>query len=285
MQFWECEPHVSGGQWSALIVSSIVSVIALVTTHWCHGGPAPPPGDVTLTARPLQRTSVTPTPAMTRGRGQNTCHTVTPVQQNWFGIILFHGRIFSCWGRVFTALSTSDTLASTSPHTSPRCNDNGTKAFQKPLLSGSPADSSPGYLSIIVLIPGEWSMAGNGCILSWPGIVAVITQQVGPSAAPNVTQERRLPRGEQRHSVTLSRFRTCDVVSVVSKPGTIILPAMWRRPPQHRDILPVVTTSISPWWGRDTANTGGLKRKFGQIPLTIVSFTWWRGHRHKRGIC
>ena len=43
-------------------------------------------------------------------------------------------------------------------------------------------------------------------------------------------------RAEQRHSVTLSRFRTSDVVSVVSKPGPIILPVMWR-PPQHRDIV------------------------------------------------
>ena len=35
--------------------------------------------------------------------------------------------------------------------------------------------------------------------------------------------------------------------------------------------------TLSPWsllsWGRrHAANTGGLKRKFGQIPLTIVSF-------------
>ena len=65
------------------------------------------------------------------------------------------------------------------------------------------------------------------------------------------------------------------MVSVVSKPGPIILPVMWR-PPQHRDIghrdtLPVVT-SITRSWGRDAANTAGLKRKFGQIPLTIVSF-------------
>ena len=61
------------------------------------------------------------------------------------------------------------------------------------------------------------------------------------------------------------------MVSVVSKPGPIILPVMWR-PPEHRD-----TMTLSPWsppsWGRRrAANTGGLKRKFGQIPLTIVSF-------------
>ena len=80
-------------------------------------------------------------------------------------------------------------------------------------------------------------------------------------------------RGEQRHSVTLSRFRTSDVVSVVSKPGPIILPVMWR-PPEHRDIMTLSPGHVTSIMGRrHAANTGDLKRKFGQIPLTIVSFT------------
>ena len=119
------------------------------------------------------------------------------------------------------------------------------------LLSSLQADSSAGYLSIIVLIPGEWSMAGNGCILSWPGIVAVITQQVGPSAAS--------PQCYTRAEITPEENR--GIPSLCPASG----PVMWSplslsrgqlySPPCGGDHPSIVT--FCPWSPPASAHDGG----------------------------
>ena len=129
---------------------------------WCHRGQAPPPGDVTVTAPPpAEHLSHTDTRSDT-GAGPDTCHTCAVkliLSHNIFcGTQDLSGDVSS--GPLFLHLL----LWLASLHPTPRCIDNGTKAFQKPpsppfvalrLLSSVQADSS-GYLSIIVLIPGEW---------------------------------------------------------------------------------------------------------------------------------
>ena len=130
---------------------------------WCHRGQAPPPGDVTVTAPPpAEHLSHTDTRSDT-GAGPDTCHTCAVkliLSHNVFcGTQDLSGDVSS--GPLFLHLI----LWLASLHPTPRCIDNGTKAFQKPpsppfvalrLLSRVQADSSSGYLSIIVLIPGEW---------------------------------------------------------------------------------------------------------------------------------
>ena len=284
---------------SDLIVSSIVSVIALVTTLWCHeAGPAPwwrhtdrpPPAEDLSHADTSPDTGAWP-------EYMSHCHTCVTKLILCNLVILQEtplGIVFKTLDPFFLHL-----IHLQPPRPTPRCNDNGTKAFQKPspvslvalrLLSSVQADSSSGYLSIIVLIPGEWWMAGNGCILSWPGDGGRHNTTSGAICSPQCYTRAEITAEQNR-----------GIPSLCPASG----PLMWSPLSLSRGQLyspwcgdhPSIVTSWHsargdqhyPIMGEGRSKHGRLKTEVWTNTthncLLWVRLCWWRGHRHKRGIC